>query len=61
MLPILALNGWKIANPTIPARIPREELESLLRGYGHHVITVEGDDPPTCTARWPRRSTRPTT
>ena len=45
VLPILALNGWKIANPTIPARIPREELESLLRGYGHHVITVEGDDP----------------
>ena len=45
VLPILHLNGWKIANPTIPARIPREELESLLRGYGHDVITVEGDDP----------------
>ncbi len=45
VLPILSLNGWKIANPTVPARIPREELESLLRGYGHHVITVEGDEP----------------
>jgi xylulose-5-phosphate/fructose-6-phosphate phosphoketolase len=45
VLPILHLNGYKIANPTIPARIPREELESLLRGYGHEVITVEGDDP----------------
>lgn len=45
VLPVLSLNGWKIANPTIPARIHREELESLLRGYGHHVLTVEGDDP----------------
>ncbi len=45
VLPILSLNGWKIANPTVPARVPREELESLLRGYGHHVLTVEGDDP----------------
>ncbi|MCW2795004.1 phosphoketolase family protein [Nocardioides sp.] len=45
VLPILHLNGYKIANPAIPARIPRAELESLLRGYGHEVITVEGDDP----------------
>ncbi|GAA2012907.1 phosphoketolase family protein [Nakamurella flavida] len=45
VLPILHLNGWKIANPTIPARIRREELHDLLRGYGHEVITVEGDDP----------------
>ncbi|WP_244928649.1 phosphoketolase family protein [Nocardioides sp. W7] len=45
VLPVLHLNGWKIANPTIPARIPRAELESLLRGYGHEVLTVEGDDP----------------
>jgi xylulose-5-phosphate/fructose-6-phosphate phosphoketolase len=45
VLPVLCLNGWKIANPTVPARIPREELESLLRGYGHEVLTVEGDDP----------------
>src|SRR6476659_8329178 len=45
VLPVLHLNGWKIANPTVPARIPRPELESLLRGYGHEVLTVEGDDP----------------
>lgn len=45
VLPILHLNGWKIANPTIPARIPRAELLSLLRGYGHDVLTVEGDEP----------------
>ena len=47
VLPILALNGYKIANPTVPARIPRAELESMLRGFGHEVITVEGDDPAT--------------
>jgi len=45
VLPILHLNGYKIANPTVPARIPHEELESLLTGYGYHVHTVEGDDP----------------
>ncbi|MBM9469412.1 phosphoketolase family protein [Nakamurella leprariae] len=45
VLPILHLNGWKIANPTIPARIHRSELEALLTGYGHEVFTVEGDDP----------------
>ena len=45
VLPILHLNGYKIANPTVPARIERDELESLLRGYGHTVLTVEGDDP----------------
>ena len=45
VLPILHLNGYKIANPTIPARIPADELEALLTGYGHHVYVVEGDDP----------------
>src|ERR1700736_6133431 len=45
VLPILALNGYKIANPTVLARIPHEELESLLRGYGYRPITVAGDDP----------------
>jgi xylulose-5-phosphate/fructose-6-phosphate phosphoketolase len=45
VLPILHLNGYKIANPTVPARMQREELLSLLRGYGHEVLTVEGDDP----------------
>src|SRR5271156_5681028 len=46
VLPILHLNGYKIANPTILARVPAEELESLLRGYGYTPYTVEGDDPP---------------
>ena len=45
VLPILHLNGYKIANPTVLARIPHTELESLLRGYGYQVHTVEGDDP----------------
>jgi xylulose-5-phosphate/fructose-6-phosphate phosphoketolase len=45
VLPVLALNGYKIANPTVPARIPREELGSLMRGYGHEPIWVSGDDP----------------
>src|ERR1700743_2703049 len=35
VLPILHLNGYKIANPTVPARIPEAELDELLRGYGH--------------------------
>jgi xylulose-5-phosphate/fructose-6-phosphate phosphoketolase len=45
VLPILHLNGWKIANPTVLARIPREELDALLTGYGYHAHYVEGDDP----------------
>ncbi len=45
VLPILHLNGFKIANPTVLARIPREELASLLAGFGHEPILVEGDDP----------------
>ncbi len=45
VLPILHLNGYKIANPTIPARIRREELLDLLAGYGHEVHVVEGSDP----------------
>ena len=45
VLPILHLNGYKIANPTILARISREELEKLLVGYGHKPHFVEGDDP----------------
>jgi xylulose-5-phosphate/fructose-6-phosphate phosphoketolase len=46
VLPILHLNGYKIANPTLLARIPREELAELLRGYGYTPYFVEGDDPP---------------
>ena len=45
VLPILHLNGYKIANPTVLARIPRLELVSLLEGYGHRVWFVEGSDP----------------
>lgn len=45
VLPILHLNGFKIANPTILARIDHDELEALLRGYGHEPIFVEGSDP----------------
>ena len=45
VLPILHLNGYKIANPTVLARIPHTELDSLLRGYGYRPITVAGDDP----------------
>jgi xylulose-5-phosphate/fructose-6-phosphate phosphoketolase len=47
VLPILHLNGYKIANPTVLARIPREELEQLFRGYGYAPHVVEGDDPET--------------
>jgi xylulose-5-phosphate/fructose-6-phosphate phosphoketolase len=47
VLPILHLNGYKIANPTVLARLPQEELRSLLVGYGHKAYFVEGDDPET--------------
>ncbi len=46
VLPILHLNGWKIANPTVLARIPGDELVKLFEGYGYRVLTVEGDEPP---------------
>ena len=45
VVPILHLNGWKIANPTVLARIPEDELLSLMRGYGHDPYIVSGDDP----------------
>ncbi len=45
VLPILHLNGYKIANPTLLARIPHRELESLFVGYGYTPYFVEGDDP----------------
>ena len=45
VLPILHLNGYKIANPTVLARISRAELEQLLTGYGWEPFFVEGDDP----------------
>ena len=45
VLPILHLNGYKIANPTVLARIPESELLELMRGYGHAPVVVSGDDP----------------
>jgi len=45
VLPVLHLNGYKIANPTLLARIPEEELRALLEGYGHSPRFVEGDAP----------------
>ncbi|HEV3203823.1 MAG TPA: phosphoketolase family protein [Gemmataceae bacterium] len=45
VLPILHLNGYKIANPTLLARISHDELEMLMRGYGYTPYFVEGDDP----------------
>lgn len=45
VLPILHLNGYKIANPTVLARVSDEELTSLLEGYGHRVYWVSGDNP----------------
>jgi xylulose-5-phosphate/fructose-6-phosphate phosphoketolase len=45
VLPILHLNGYKIANPTVLARMPERELRALLEGYGHTPIFVEGADP----------------
>jgi xylulose-5-phosphate/fructose-6-phosphate phosphoketolase len=45
VLPILHLNGYKISNPTVLARISHQEQEQLFRGYGWNPIFVEGDDP----------------
>src|SRR5947208_7537868 len=45
VVPILHLNGYKIGGPTVLARIPGEELETLIRGYGYVPYVVDGDDP----------------
>ncbi|KOT90805.1 phosphoketolase [Streptomyces sp. NRRL F-5755] len=45
VLPVLHLNGYKIANPTVLSRLPEPELDALLRGYGHEPIFVTGDEP----------------
>ncbi len=47
VLPILHLNGYKIANPTVLGRLDDEELRSLFTGFGYNPHFVEGDDPPT--------------
>jgi xylulose-5-phosphate/fructose-6-phosphate phosphoketolase len=51
VLPILHLNGYKIAGPTVLARIPAEELDQMLRGFGYAPRVVEGDDPALVHAR----------
>ncbi|WP_435846473.1 phosphoketolase family protein [Streptomyces fradiae] len=45
VLPVLHLNGYKIANPTVLARLPEAELDELLRGYGYDPLHVSGDEP----------------
>ncbi|ODB75023.1 MULTISPECIES: phosphoketolase family protein [Micromonospora] len=47
VLPILHLNGYKIANPTVLDRIPRADLREMMRGFGYQPYVVEGDDPAT--------------
>ena len=47
VLPVLHLNGYKIAGPTVLARIPHEELVALFVGYGYEPLVVAGDDPAT--------------
>ena len=59
VLPILHLNGYKISNPTVLARITHEELEQLLRGYGWTPYFVEGDEPEKMHREpWPPPSIR---
>ena len=50
VLPVLHLNGWKIANPSFFARLSHGELEQLFRGYGYEPTFIEGDDPATLHA-----------
>ncbi len=54
VLPVLHLNGYKIAGPTVLARIPRKELNELLEGYGYHPYYVEGNDPTAVHAEMAR-------
>ena len=65
VLPILHLNGYKIANPTVLARIPDAELSALFTGYGYRPRVVEGgfdgEDPMLVHERWPSHSTPPST
>ncbi len=55
VIPILHLNGYKIAGPTVLARMRREELEDLLKGYGYRPYFVEGMSRRRCTSRWRER------
>src|SRR5437763_40683 len=58
VLPVLHLNGYKIANPTVLARIEPGELRSLLEGYGYGRGSWRGQSQRRCTSRWPPPSTR---
>ena len=58
VLPILHLNGYKIANPCVLARIGHEELDQLFRGYGYTPYFVEEMTRRRCTSSWPPPSTR---
>ena len=64
-LPVLHLNGYNIANPTLLARIPERELVALMEGYGYRLILVtggfDGEDPRPCTNASRPASTRPST
>ncbi len=51
VLPVLHLNGYKIANPTVLAKLPHDELAALMRGYGYEPHFVEGSDPPVVHQR----------
>jgi xylulose-5-phosphate/fructose-6-phosphate phosphoketolase len=55
VLPVLHLNGYKIANPTVLSRIEREELVSLLHGYGHTPLLWKARTTRRCISRWPPR------
>ncbi len=58
VLPILRLNGYKIANPCFLARIPRDELQEILRRHGLHAVFRRGPmTPRACTSNWQARST----
>jgi len=56
VLPILHLNGYKIANPTVLARICRGELEYLMKGYGSSLILLKAQSRKLCISWWRRRS-----
>ena len=58
VLPILHLNGYKIANPTVLARIPHDELAALMRATGIAPGSSRVTNPRPCTKRWPPRWTR---
>ena len=61
VLPVLHLNGYKIANPTVLARIPHDELRALMEGYGYAPRFVEGSEPEEMHQPWRPPSTRSST